>query len=155
MIVFKKIIIIIWIFNKITGNDRNNRENKNYERNEYRHKSDILSRETNQLRVLADDDDGSSSVRNINSRKTYALSRVMLERLPQDGGYKICYYGHVKLILSKKFLHILPLPTRVIQAKVNKSIRKQLELECTTSIQKLIGALNRWNDKSNSSGAKN
>jgi hypothetical protein len=48
---------------------------------------------------------------------------------------------------------MLPLPTKVVQAKVNKSIRKQLERECTRSIEKFAGALNRWNERDASSSA--
>ena len=94
---------------------------------------------------------GSTSLRSSSrNRQTYSLSRVTLQ--PDDGGvgYKICYYGHVKLCLSQKFLHKLPLPTKMVQSVVNTSIRKQLERECTRSIEKFSDALlrhHRWKTK--------
>lgn len=127
-----------WIFDKITGN----KKDKAKSGKDSKH-IDILPGKKNDPQVTTD----------VNTRKTYALSRVTLEPFPQDGGCKICYYGHVKLTLSKKFLHMLPLPTKVVQSKVNNSIRKQLERECTRSIEKFAGALNRWNERDLSSSA--
>jgi len=71
--------------------------------------------------------DGDENKNNISSsnRKTYCLSRVTLEPFPKEGGCRICYYGHVRLTLSKRFLHMLPLPKRIVQSKVNKSIKRQ------------------------------
>ena len=81
--------------------------------------------------------------------KAYALSRVTLEPLPGDGGCKICYYGHVRLSLSKRFLHMLPLPIGVVRSRVNRSIKRQLERECTRSIEKFQRALCEWNETNN------
>ena len=157
-----------WIFDKVTGNNKNNnRGNNNKEKDNGRKKNKnnmetaagkkkvqskgtLLASSSEKTGGKKDDDDDttvSSSNSNSNSRKTYALSRVTLEPFPQDGGCKICYYGHVKLTLSKRFLHMLPLPTGVVQAKVNKSIKRQLERECTKSIEKFTRALNKWNER--------
>lgn len=141
-----------WIFNKVTGN-KNNRGNKKEkdDGNSNNNNEAALGKKKVQSKGLKktgdEDNDSSSSVSSSNSRKTYALSRVTLEPFPQDGGCKICYYGHVKLTLSKRFLHMLPLPTGIVQAKVNKSIKRQLERECARSVEKFTRALNNWNER--------
>ncbi len=128
-----------WIFDKVTGNKK-----KAHEKGE--NKKDIETDSAISAATAGDTDRSSSGASNSSpSRKTYCLSRVTLK--PSDGGCKICYYGHVRLTLSKRFLHMLPLPTKVVQKKVNKSIRNQLECECTRSMQKFTGALNRWNER--------
>ena len=136
-----------WIFDKVTGNKKKNRvqDKIDGENSEGSKANNAILGKKSDIEVSTGD--GSS---NGTSRKTYALSRVMLKPCPQDGGCKICYYGHVRLTLSKKFLHMLPLPTKVVQTKVNKSIRRQLESECTRSIQKFSGALNKWNERNKS-----
>ena len=128
-----------WIFDKVTGNKKSA---NNVGANGTPKNTIVASASSNESTSPTEGSDGSSS-----SRKTYALSRVMLEPCPQEGGCKICYYGHVRLTLSKKFLHMLPLPAKVVQKTVNKSIRKQLESECSRSIEKFTGALNRWNER--------
>lgn len=133
-----------WIFDKVTGNKKTNGENK---MDTMPRSTIVASARSNGSTIEAATEYGDSS-----SRKTYALSRVMLKPFPQDGGCKICYYGHVRLTLSKKFLHMLPLPAKVVQRTVNKSIRKQLESECSRSIEKFAGALNRWNEQESTSG---
>ena len=128
-----------WIFDKVTGNKK-----KSHEKGE--NKKNIETDSVISVATTGESDASSSGASNsTSSRKTYCLSRVTLK--PSDGGCKICYYGHVRLTLSKRFLHMLPLPTKVVQKKVNKSIRKQLECECTRSMQKFTGALNRWNER--------
>lgn len=132
-----------WIFDKVTGNKKKNiSKEKNRESRGEIQKGIAIGGTMTGKKESVEVTTGDSS-----SRKTYALSRVMLKPCPQDGGCKICYYGHVRLTLSKRFLHMLPLPTKVVQAKVNKSIRKQLECECNRSMQKFTGALNRWNEQ--------
>lgn len=119
-----------WIFDKVTGNTGKNQSAQSAGR-------------------LTDDDNDNSETTGFadmtSTRKTHAASRVTLEA--EDGGCKICYHGKVRLTLSKKFLHMLPLPKKVVQAKVNKSIRKQLERECTLSMVKFTRALNQWNEQ--------
>jgi len=147
-----------WIFDKVTGN-RNNHDRGNCDEDGTNGTAEGVSPgRKNELGVGACDS-GSSVCSHCNSdsnshcnsdsnnsRKTFALSRVMLKPFPQDGGCKICYYGRVKLTLSKRFLHFLPLPTGVVRARVNKSIKKQLERECTRSMDKFTRALNQWNE---------
>eukprot|EP00531_Pseudo-nitzschia_arenysensis_P003610 CAMPEP_0116141928 /NCGR_PEP_ID=MMETSP0329-20121206/14637_1 /TAXON_ID=697910 /ORGANISM="Pseudo-nitzschia arenysensis, Strain B593" /LENGTH=360 /DNA_ID=CAMNT_0003637131 /DNA_START=168 /DNA_END=1246 /DNA_ORIENTATION=- len=132
-----------WIFDKVTGNKKKNISNEKNEENKGENRKGITTDHT----MTGKKDGVEVTAGDSSSRKTYALSRVMLKPCPQDGGCKICYYGHVRLTLSKRFLHMLPLPTKVVQAKVNKSIRKQLECECSRSMQKFTGALNRWNEQ--------
>ena len=108
-----------WIFDKVTGNKKTNGDH----RKDSTPKTSIAAAARSNVSTIEGVNSDSSS------RKTYALSRVMLKPFPQDGGCKICYYGHVRLTLSKKFLHMLPLPAKVVQRTVNKSIRKQLESE--------------------------
>jgi len=135
-----------WIFDRVTGkNNRGNNENKesssssssssSTDETVIRKKKEVVSYKT------GDGDENKNKSANSN-RKTYCLSRVTLEPFPKEGGCRICYYGHVRLTLSKRFLHMLPLPKRIVQSKVNKSIRRQLERECNISINKLSQALN-------------
>lgn len=123
-----------WIFDKVTGNTGKNQN---------------ANQSASTMGRIADYDYDASETISFadatSARKTYAASRVTLEA--EDGGCKICYHGKVRLTLSKKFLHMLPLPKKVVQAKVNKSIRKQLERECTLSLEKFTRALNQWNEQ--------
>ena len=59
-------------------------------------------------------------------------------------GCKLCYYGHVKLRLSQRFLHMLPLPKSIVQKKVNHSIQKQLQKECIASVTKFTHVMQDW-----------
>eukprot|EP00536_Pseudo-nitzschia_multiseries_P003948 jgi/Psemu1/302244/fgenesh1_kg.63_\ len=144
-----------WIFDKVTGNsnsnNNNNNSNKSGKRNEpsSNMEEEGMGSGTEQRHDPGEPVDGSPESRR-GDRKTYALSRVTLKPFPGDGGCKICYYGHVKLTLSKKFLHVLPLPVGIVRTKVNKSIQKQLERECTRSMEKFTRALHQWNERSNS-----
>ena len=121
-----------WIFNKITGtkNDNNNTANSNSSNN-------------------------SSSKRKIDSSSSSSstcVCRVMLQQVaghPQEQndakrGCKLCYYGHVKLRLSQRFLHMLPLPKSIVQKKVNHSIQKQLQKECIASVTKFTHVMQDW-----------
>jgi hypothetical protein len=115
-----------WIFDRVTGGN-NNSKNKSG---------------NNKKITTSSSNNSASDTRSGISRETYCLSRVTLEPFPKEGGCRICYYGHVRLTLSKRFLYMLPLPKRIVQAKVNKSIKKQLQKECMRSINKLTLALN-------------
>ena len=140
-----------WIFDKVTGNKKNKsiiKNNSGYDEDKTNNDDGtVWGGEQVRHKRGKTDDYLEASASDANSRKTYALSRVTLEPFPQDGGCKVCYYGHVKLTLSKRFLHMLPLPVGVVQAKVNKSIKRQLERECTRSIEKFTRALSKWNEK--------
>ena len=116
-----------WVFDRVTGS--NNCKNK-------RGSSKKITTSS------SSSNNSASNASSGSSRDTYCLSRVTLEPFPKEGGCRICYYGHVRLTLSKRFLYMLPLPKRIVQAKVNKSIKKQLQKECKKSIDKLTMALN-------------
>jgi hypothetical protein len=119
-----------WIFDKVAGNSSKNKSGNN---------KNNKDRNTTSSSSSNNDKTNASSG---SSQETYCLSRVTLEPFPKEGGCRICYYGHVRLTLSKRFLYMLPLPKRIVQAKVNKSIKKQLQKECKKSINKLTLALN-------------
>jgi len=130
-----------WIFDKVTGNTKTSNKGG-------RVKPESNTRELGTKTLgpgKAVDDDSEPST----DRKTYALSRVTLKAL-DGGGCKICYYGHVKIALSNRFLHVLPLPVGIVRSRVNQSIRKQLERECARSMEKFARALHQWSERSSS-----
>mmetsp|Transcript_19920 Transcript_19920/g.43296 ORF Transcript_19920/g.43296 Transcript_19920/m.43296 type:complete len:379 (-) Transcript_19920:768-1904(-) len=138
-----------WIFDKVTRNEKNIiKKHGGYDEDNSNNDDRTVwgGKQVRHKRGKTDDYLEASSS-DANSRKTYALSRVTLEPFPQDGGCKICYYGHVKLTLSKRFLQMLPLPVGVVQAKVNESIKRQLERECTRSIEKFTRELSKWDER--------
>lgn len=116
---------MVWVFDKVTGkaNKNNNKAKKGVE--------------------TTDDNNNNSP----EGSRTYALSRVTIQPDAQQKGYRICYYGHVKVVSilpNKGMLRILPLPKRRVESKVSQSIVSQLEREGTKSVDKFTEALGNW-----------
>jgi hypothetical protein len=80
------------------------------------------------------------------SRKTHGLARITMEPDAKTGGIRLCYFGRVKVSCSipRRLLNTLPLSKRKVEAKVSKSIVKQLEREGLQSVQKFWTALENW-----------
>jgi hypothetical protein len=127
---------MVWVFNRITGKTPSSKQQQR----------DHLSSSTKA--AVAAETTPQPARGHDGSSRTYALSRVTIERDTNEEGCRVCYYGHVKVVskLPKGLLNILPLPKRSVEAKVSKSIVNQLEKEGIQSIDKFRDALKRFAD---------
>jgi hypothetical protein len=84
----------------------------------------------------------------VQSRNTHAISRISVERVADSktGALRLCYFGRVKVdcSLPRRLMKCLPLSKQKMEAKVSKSIVKQLEREGVQSVKKFRAALEDW-----------
>jgi hypothetical protein len=80
------------------------------------------------------------------SRKTHALTRVSLESDATTRTFRIKYNGHVRVSCSvpRTVLRYLPFSKQAVEAKVSKSIVKQLRREGMASLRKYQQAWEDW-----------
>lgn len=80
------------------------------------------------------------------NRKTHGLARVSLEQDGKTGRFKLAYFGSVEVSCSipRRILNVLPMSKGRVEAKVSKSIVKQLERESVKSIEKFQAAFESW-----------
>jgi hypothetical protein len=82
----------------------------------------------------------------VQSRNTHAISRMSVEADSKTGALRLCYFGRVKVDcnLPRRLMRVLPLSKQKMEAKVSKSIVKQLEREGVQSVKKFRAALEDW-----------
>lgn len=80
------------------------------------------------------------------SRQTHAMTRVSLDADDSGESIQILYSGHVKVscIVPRNVIRFLPFSKHALEAKVSKSIVKQLKREGVVSLQKYKKAWNDW-----------
>jgi hypothetical protein len=80
------------------------------------------------------------------SRKTHGLTRVSLESDATTRTFRIKYDGHVGVSCSvpRRVLRYLPISKHAVEAKVSKSIVKQLKREGMASFRKYQQAWEEW-----------
>eukprot|EP00980_Cylindrotheca_fusiformis_P014031 scaffold3670_cov124-Cylindrotheca_fusiformis.AAC.7 len=115
-----------WLFHHIAGS---NNDEGDDERSQYHH--------------------GKDGQKYISSpgRTTHALTRVSLEHDPVGTGtLRILYNGQVRLscVVPRKVLRFIPFSKHSLEAKVSKSIVKQLKREGVLSLQKYREAWTDW-----------
>jgi hypothetical protein len=122
---------MLWVFDKVTGKHSNNS------------KKILRPAESSEINYH---DDNTNNNGQENKSRTYALSRVSIKHDTKQDGYRVHYYGHVKVVseLPKRMLRILPLPKRTVESKVSQSIVTQLEREGIQSVDKFAKALGNW-----------
>jgi hypothetical protein len=88
----------------------------------------------NQITGNQDDDTAALT----ESRKTHGIARITMEPDAKTGGIRLSYFGRVTVSCSipRRMLKVLPLSKRKVEAKVSKSLVKQLEREGLQSVQK-------------------